>query len=43
MQMVKFLLEIPDLYLELINVQFKKIHTLKLFQTHLKFTNHWIK
>ena len=35
--MVKMLLEIPDLYLELINVQLKKdIHIPKLFQTHLK-------
>ena len=31
------LLEIPDLYLELINVKLKKdIHIPKLFQTHLK-------
>lgn len=36
-QMVIFLLGIPNLYLELINVQLKKyIHTRKLFQTHLK-------
>ena len=35
--MVKMLLEIPDLYLELINVKLKKdIHIPKLFQTHLK-------
>ena len=35
--MVKMLLEILDLYLELINVKLKKdIHIPKLFHTHLK-------